>query len=191
MAKRNPASASLRLRLAAFCPWEPTHRTPTQLTTTVTSLRCRSRPHHPLKVVSSRKPSICGVANTQQARYDQSLCRCQQQPGGIGLNEYLIRMGAAGLEGSAKGGLAASRRNRQNLRRTAGRRTQGTGCLQQGTDKRLKAKGGDDAAKQIGQIDEALFDMDRALQFLQAPGASVTGILDGTIMALRPRDRQS
>ncbi|MDC2981500.1 hypothetical protein OA007_02205, partial [SAR116 cluster bacterium] len=30
-----------------------------------------------------------------------------QPPRGIGLNEYLIRMGAAGLEGSAKGGLEA------------------------------------------------------------------------------------
>ena len=37
-------------------------------------------------------------------RRDQSALS-MQPPRGIGLNEYLIRMGAAGLEGSAKGGL--------------------------------------------------------------------------------------
>ena len=39
-------------------------------------------------------------------RRDQSALS-MQPPRGIGLNEYLIRMGAAGLEGSAKGGLEA------------------------------------------------------------------------------------
>jgi hypothetical protein len=40
-----------------------------------------------------------------------------------------------------------------------------------------------DTMNRIGQIDEALFDMDRAMGFLTQEGASVTGLLDSTLFA--------
>ena len=121
------------------------------------------------------------TSRTPNRRDMSALSMPVQQQGGIGLNEYLIRMGAAGLEGSAEGGLQALGAIGKTYGELRDAERKGLEAYNKALTKGSKSTD-DDAAKQIGQIDEALFDMERALQFLQAPGASVTGILDGTIM---------
>ena len=109
-------------------------------------------------------------------------------PQQIGLNEALIRIGGAGVRGSAQGGLEAigSMTDTYGAIQDANRATglaqyqAQMEALASGTDKK-DAANDQDTMNRIGQIDEALFDMDRAMDFLSEDG--VTGIFDSTLFA--------
>jgi hypothetical protein len=111
-------------------------------------------------------------------------------PSQIGLNEALIRIGGAGVRGASQGGLNAfgAMTDTYGAIQDANR---ATGLAQYQAQMEALASGKDtkdgeadqDTMNRIGQIDEALFDMDRAMGFLTQEGASVTGLLDSTLFA--------
>ena len=103
-------------------------------------------------------------------------------PQQIGFNEMLIRMGAAGLAGSAEGGLQAlgAIGNTYGAIQDANRAT-GLAAYQaqmealaDGTTAKQKAEN----MERVGQIDQTLFDMNSALTALEGEG--LTGFFDNT-----------
>ena len=109
-------------------------------------------------------------------------------PSKIGLNEMLIRMGAAGVRGAqTSGSKALVQWVTPMVRKTptgplASQYQAQMDALAKGKDKK-DAADDQDTQNRIGQIDEALFDMDRAMGFLTEEGSSVTGLLDSTLFA--------
>jgi hypothetical protein len=114
-----------------------------------------------------------------QNRRDMSNMSMVPSPQEIGMNEMLIRMGAAGLGASEQGGLQAL----QAIGQTYGEiqdanRSTGLAAYEAQMDAMAKGETSKQAAEnaeRVGQIDETLFDMDRALGYLEDEGMSLTG----------------
>ena len=95
-------------------------------------------------------------------------------PQQIGMNEMLIRMGAAGLGGSAEGGLQAlgaigdTYGAIQDANRATGLAAYQAQmeALKDGTSAKQKAEN----MERVGQIDQTLFDMNSALTALESEG---------------------
>jgi len=132
---------------------------------------------------------VTAAAPTRNRR-DMSNMSMVPPPSRIGQNEMLIRMGAAGLRGSQTSGLESlaamgdAFAGVQDANRAIGlaQYQAQMDALAAGKDTK-NAADDQDTMNRIGQIDEALFDMDRAMGFLTQEGASVTGLLDSTLFA--------
>jgi hypothetical protein len=117
-------------------------------------------------------------------RRNQSPMSLQSASPAVDFNDMLIRMGGRGVEASQRGGLAAF-----------GAVTDEYGKIQDANQSaaldaykaQLKASGksskqsADDAAY-LSQIDQAMFDMNKAKGYLKE--GNLTGFLDGTVVAL-------
>ena len=122
-----------------------------------------------------------------QNRRDMSAMSMVPSPQEIGMNEMLIRMGAAGLGASEQGGLQAL----QAIGQTYGdiqdaNRATGLAAYQAQMDAMASGESGKQAAEnaeRVSQIDQTLFDMDRALGYLEKDGMSLTGFFDSTFGA--------
>ena len=130
-------------------------------------------------------PPITTSAPTTSTRNrrDMSMMSLVPPPQQIGLNEALIRIGGAGVRGSAQGGLEAigAMTDTYGAIQDANRAT-GLAAYQSQMEALSKGKTDKQAAadsQQIGQIDQTLFDMDRALGLLQEGG--VTGPFDAFV----------
>ena len=137
------------------------------------------------------QPRPTPVATTpSRNRRDMSAMSMVPPPSRISQNEMLIRMGAAGLRGAQTSGLESlaamgdAYAGAQDANRAIGlaQYQAQMDALAKGKDKK-DAADDQDTQNRIGQIDEALFDMDRAMGFLTQEGASVTGLLDSTLFA--------
>ena len=139
--------------------------------------------------------------NQGQGRRSNTQLAVQRPDLGIGTNEMLMRVGGAGLEGAQRGGLQAYSNmlgtygNIQDQRRANAMTGYNADYqAQQDEQARLDAletarleaasKSGPDAdtQQQIGQMDQTLFDMDRALANLEG-GMELTGWFDATVGA--------
>ena len=117
-------------------------------------------------------------------RRDMSMMSLVPPPQQIGLNEALIRIGGAGVRGSAQGGLEAigSMTDTYGAIQDANRATglaayqSQMEALQDGST----AKGREERLEQAGKVDDTLFDMQRALTALES-GQDVTGWWDSTV----------
>lgn len=126
---------------------------------------------------------------SQNRRDLTSMSMVSPPPQRIGMNEMLIRMGAAGLGASQRGGLEAL----QAIGDTYGaiqdaNRATGLAAYEAQMDalsngKDTKADG--EAKQQIGQIDQTLFDMNRAVRLLEEGG--VTGPFDAYVADIYDR----
>ena len=109
------------------------------------------------------------------------------QPQTIGNDEMLIRMGLAGLGANSQGSMASlgamgdmygaiqdTNRSGINSYNLAMQKAQATAAD-------AKAKTLAENQQQIGQIDQTIFDMDRALDNLENKGMSLTGWWDATV----------
>ena len=99
-------------------------------------------------------------------------------PQQIGFNEMLIRMGAAGLAGSAEGGLQALGAIGDTFGKDANRAT-GLAAYQAQMEAlgRHFRQAKQENMERVGQIDQTLFDMNSALSALEV---GLTGFFDNT-----------
>ena len=128
-----------------------------------------------------------GVGQVSQNRRDMSAMSMVPSPQQIGLNEMLIRMGSAGLRGAQTSGLESlaamgdAYAGVQDANRATGLAAYQAQmeALADGTTAKQKAEN----MERVGQIDQTLFDMDRALGYLEEDGMSLTGFFDSTFGA--------
>ena len=132
--------------------------------------------------VLSQLPAQPKMSQVSGQRRDQSAMSLPS--GAVDFNDMLIRMGGRGVEASQRGGLAA-----------IGAVTDEYGKIQDANQSaaldaykaQLRAAGkttkqsADDQAY-LGQLDQALFDMNKAKGYLKE--GNLTGFLDGTVVAL-------
>lgn len=141
----------------------------------------------PALTYSSTPSRSTGSGQVSQNRRDMSAMSMVPSPQEIGFNEMLIRMGAAGLAGSAEGGLQAlgAIGDTYGQIQDANRAT-GLAAYQAQMEAMADgstAKGREERLTQAGKIDDTLFDMQRALNALES-GQSVTGWFDSTVGAV-------
>ena len=134
--------------------------------------------------VLSQLPAEPKMSQVSGQRRDQSPMSLQSASPAVDFNDMLIRMGGRGVEASQRGGLAAF-----------GAVTDEYGKIQDANQSaaldaykaQLRAAGkttkqsADDQAY-LGQLDQALFDMNKAKGYLKE--GNLTGFLDGTVVAL-------
>lgn len=132
---------------------------------------------------SSTPSRSTGSGQVSQNRRDMSAMSLVPSPQQIGLNEMLIRMGGAGVRGAAQGGLESIGAMTDVYGQIQdANRANGLAAYQAQMEALSKGKDTKQDAKdqqQIGQIDQTLFDMDRALGLLQEGG--VTGPFDAYV----------
>ena len=152
---------------------------------------------------SSNTKSSRDVSSTtpNQGRRSNTMLSVQRPDLGIGTNEMLMRVGGAGLANAGQGGLAAygamfdQYGNIQDQRRTnalaeynADYGAQQDELARQDALKiaELEAQSKNapdaDAQQQIGQMDQALMDMQRAKAYLQE--GNITGFIDNNVRGL-------
>lgn len=152
--------------------------TPAQAATTGPALTYNSTP----------QPRSTGIGQVSQNRRDRSIMSMvPPPPQRIGLNEALIRIGGAGVRGSAQGGLEAigAMTDAYGQIQDANRAT-GLASYQaqmEALAKGTTAKQQQENMEQVGQIDATLYDMDRALGYLERDGMNLTGFFDSTFGA--------
>jgi len=143
---------------------------------------------NPALTYNSTPASSSGLnGQVSQNRRDMSALSMVPAPTQIGLNEMLIRMGAAGLGASAEGGLQAlgaigdTYGQIQDANRATGLAAYKAQmeALKDGTSAKQKQEN----MERVGQIDATLYDMDRALGYLERDGMNLTGFFDSTFGA--------
>ena len=125
-----------------------------------------------------RQPALPARSGFTRNRRDMSAMSMVPPPQQIGMNEMLIRMGAAGLEAQRRwsrksGAMGDAYAGAQDANRATGLAAYQAQmeALKDGKDARRTRR---TWTQTVGQIDEALFDMDRAMGFSKRR-ASVTG----------------
>ena len=155
----------------------------------------------PPALSKTNAPTTAGALSPQQGRRANTMLSVKRPDLGIGTNEMLMRVGGAGLANAGQGGLAAygamfdQYGNIQDQRRTnalaeyeADYGAQQDELARQDALKiaQLEAQSKNavdaDTQQQIGQIDQSIFDMDRALANLEG-GMQLTGFFDATLGA--------
>jgi hypothetical protein len=139
------------------------------------------------QIYRDQRGEVRRSAPVTQNRRDMSAMSMVAPPQQIGMNEMLIRMGAAGLGASSRGGLEAL----EAIGKTYGEiqdanRATGLAAYQAQMDaleKGASSKQDQENMQRIGQIDETLYDMDRALNYLERDDMSLTGFFDATFGA--------
>ena len=150
---------------------------------------------------NTNTPQSAGALSPQQGRRANTMLSVQRPDLNIGTNEMLMRVGGAGLAGAQQGGLQAysdmlktyggiQDQNRANSMTMYNADYQAQQDEQNRQDAlriaELEAQSKNapnaDTQQQIGQMDQALMDMQRAKAYLQE--GNITGFIDNNVRGL-------
>lgn len=135
-------------------------------------------PANPAALTQSQLPPMPRMSQSAVAgnRRDQSPMSLMSPS--IDMNEMLIRVGAAGIGGAQRGGMQSmSDMGAMYGKIQDANRATGLEAYKASLDSKLSNN--NDNAQEIGQYDQAIFDMQRAKQYLKEGG--ITGLFDNNI----------